>query len=146
MSDSTFDHLKANVEAAVDFVDTLETLLGVDTLDNLDDEDRETVAGILEDHGIDFDAQDGYAIELVDMLLEYDVLELYGNARVTADSVDVREVVAVTGVGGPHIEFGIDFNGRVVARGFWSSDKVERVTYAPALGEYLIESIGGWDR
>jgi hypothetical protein len=139
IDDGTRKHLEHNVGAVMRLVRAMSDLcsgaLG----------ESASITEVLEDHGYegDLSADPG---ELLDFLFE-SVLEIYGNARVTADTVDVRGVVVVTGVGGPHLEFEVSYNGDVEVRGYWGRDRITDNSFGHnALGDHLVELVGGWDR
>ena len=81
------------------------------------------------------------------LAIENVVLEVYGTARIGADTIDMGSVTIVTGIGGPHTEIELTWKGEATYRGYWASDKVEKWigTYS-ALADTIAESLGGWDQ
>jgi len=133
--DTTATQLEASVESLRDTVNVLN-----DILTNQDDDHE--VRQLIEYYGLD---EGILTYEVVDEVLN-NALEIYGNARVTPDSVDIRSFTVVMGTGGPHIEFIAGYRGTVEIVGYWGSDRTERFTHAPALTGYIADMMGGWER
>jgi len=65
--------------------------------------------------------------------IDSNALEVYATAQVTPDSLDLRTVVIVTGIGGPHVEVTFDLCSsycRATVEGFWGSDHITRTVEA----------------
>lgn len=95
---------------------------GIDDLDEYDEDDpaHDVIHQALATYGVRSD-------EVGISAWTDGVLEIYANARVSWDEVDIREVVLVTGTGGPHIEVVVDLNSSYdgfAVHGYWGSDHV----------------------
>lgn len=106
----TYEILKANVAEAIEEALNLEEIIRTG---ELTDEQ-------VERYGADSEYSDW--LEVLDII----ALEVYANARVDMDGdTTINEIVVVTGIGGPHVEFAVSDSG-IFAQGWWGSDHADK--------------------
>ncbi len=128
-------------------VDTLALAVRLDEILAAGSVIREEDVGFCDDYGLELEAGDDF--DLGDFLNSH-ALEIYASARLQPfdfdhSLVDIRSVTVVTGTGGPHTEFVVDYRGNVQAFCYWGGDTAERRGQVESLGDYLVEWFGGWD-
>lgn len=135
-SDNAADMLARQVETSMRQIEFLDAVAAAGTVGELlTSEDGAEWFPHAEDYGSDADYVE---------VLDAEVLEVVGvwrgSDRLTAELDHVELLMCY---GGPTVRATINSNGQVTVRGtWWSSDPVERVTFAGTLADWLFEEFG----